>query len=204
MCNLYKVKSSHTEVADFFDAIVEDFGANTAEEVYPGYPALVVADGKLRSMVWGFPLQRKGAKGQPLKPKPVNNTRTDKVKSYFWRHSFEERRCLLPVSTFAEAEGAKGEMTRTWFSMPGQPLFAAAGIWRQTDEWGAACSMLMTEANAQVAPIHNRMPVILPRVSWHQWLTGTPGEAYDLCQPYAGELDIDRTDEAWFRPRRAK
>ena len=108
MCNLYKVKSSHTEVADFFDAIAEDFGANTAEEVYPGYPSLVVADGKLTAMTWGFPLQRKGAKGQPLKPKPVNNTRTDKVKSYFWRYSFEERRCLIPVSTFAEAEGPKG------------------------------------------------------------------------------------------------
>ena len=88
MCNLYKVKSSHTEVADFFDAIVEDFGANTPDEIYPGYPTMVVADGKLRSMVWGFPFVQTGAKGQPLKPKPVNNTRTDKVKSFFWRYSF--------------------------------------------------------------------------------------------------------------------
>lgn len=199
MCNLYKVKSSHTEVADFFDAIAEDFPANTAEEVYPGYPSLVVVEGKLTSMTWGFPLQRKGAKGQPLKPKPVNNTRTDKVKSFFWRFSFEERRCLIPVSTFAEAEGPKGKMTRTWFSMPDAPLFATAGIWTDTDEWGAAHSMLMTEANAQVAPVHNRMPVILPRESWDQWLSGTPSEAYDLCVPYAGELAIDRTDEPWFK-----
>ena len=199
MCNLYKVKSSHTEVADFFDAIAQDFSANTAEEVYPGYPSLVVVDGKLTSMTWGFPLQRKGAKGQPLKPKPVNNTRTDKVKSYFWRFSFEERRCLIPVSTFAEAEGPKGKMTRTWFSMPDAPLFATAGIWTDTDEWGAACSMLMTEANAQVAPVHNRMPVILPRENWDQWLSGTPSEAYDLCVPYDGELAIDRTDEPWFK-----
>ncbi|ABC62776.1 SOS response-associated peptidase [Erythrobacter litoralis] len=199
MCNLYEVKSSHTEVADFFDAIAEDFSANTAEEVYPGYPSLVVADGKLTAMIWGFPLQRKGAKGQPLKPKPVNNTRTDKVKSYFWRFSFEERRCLIPVSTFAEAEGLKGKMTRTWFSMPDAPLFATAGIWTDTDEWGAAYSMLMTEANEQVAPVHKRMPVILPRESWDRWLNGTPSEAYDLCVPYAGDLLVDRTDEPWFR-----
>ncbi|WP_435418021.1 SOS response-associated peptidase family protein [Parerythrobacter aurantius] len=201
MCNLYKVKSSHTEVADFFDAIAEDFGANTPEEFYPGYPTIAVAEGRVRSMVWGFPLAQTGAKGQPLKPKPVNNTRTDKVKSFFWRDSFENRRCLIPVSTFAEAEGPKGRMTRTWFTMPETPLFATAGIWRKTDEWGAACSMLMTEANAQVAPVHNRMPVILPRESWDRWLGGTPSEAYDLCIPFQGELSIDRTDEPWFRRR---
>ncbi|MHA6334098.1 SOS response-associated peptidase [Qipengyuania sp. CAU 1752] len=199
MCNLYQIKSSHTEIADFFDAIAEDFGANTAQDVYPGYPAPVVADGKVQAMNWGFPLQRTGAKGQPLKPKPVNNTRTDKLKSFFWRYSFEERRCLIPVSSFAEAEGPKGQMTRTWFSMPGAPLFATAGIWRDTDEWGAAYSMIMTEANAQVAPMHSRMPVILPRETWDVWLTGSPAQAYDLCLPFSGALQIDRTDEPWFR-----
>jgi len=201
MCNLYKMKGSHTEVADFFDAIAGDFGANTAADIYPGYPAMVFAKGEIRAMNWGFPLARKGAKGQPLKPKPVNNTRTDKVKSYFWRHSFEERRCLIPVSSFAEAEGPKGSMTRTWMSMPDAPLFATAGIWRETDEWGAAYSMLMTEANAQMAPVHNRMPVILGRENWEQWLSGTPAEAFDLCVPFAGELHIDRTDEPWFKKR---
>jgi putative SOS response-associated peptidase YedK len=199
MCNLYKVKSSHTEVADFFDAIAEDFGANTPEEIYPGYPTMVVAEGRVRSMVWGFPLAQTGAKGQPIKPKPVNNTRTDKVKSSFWRESFENRRCLIPVSAFAEAEGAKGRMTRTWISMPDAPLFATAGIWRTTDEWGAACSMLMTEANAQMTPIHDRMPVIMPRENWEQWLTGTPSEAYDLCVPFQGELAVDHSGEPWFR-----
>lgn len=203
MCNLYKVKASHTEIADFFDAIAQDFGANTAEEVYPGYPAPVVAEGRVRVMNWGFPLQRKGAKGQPLKPKPVNNTRTDKLKSFFWRYSFEERRCLVPVTAFAEAEGPKGAMTRTWISIPGEPLFAVAGIWRETDEWGEAFSMVMTEACEQTAQVHSRMPVILPREAWPGWLAGAPAEAFDLCVPYAGPLAIERTDEPWFKRKGA-
>ena len=56
-------------------------------------------------MVWGFPLVMKGKSGQPLKPKPVNNTRADKLDSFMWRYSFRERRCLIPVTEFAEAEG---------------------------------------------------------------------------------------------------
>src|SRR5690606_1938845 len=76
-------------------------------EVYAGYSGLIVANGELRSMVWGFPLALKGKSGRPLKPKPVNNTRTDKLKSFMWRSSFEKRRCLIAVSAFAEAEGEK-------------------------------------------------------------------------------------------------
>ena len=64
-------------------------------------------------MAWRFLLVLNGAKGQPLKPKPVNNTRADKLDSFMWRYSFQERRCLIPVSQFAEAEGGKGFKTRT-------------------------------------------------------------------------------------------
>ena len=124
---------------------------NAAAEVYPGYPGLVFARGELRSMVWSFPLSMKGKSGQPLKPKPVNNTRADKLDSFMWRYSFAERRCLIPVTKFAEAEGEKGAKTRTWFSLPDEPVFAVAGIWRDSDEWGPAYSMVMTEACIHVA-----------------------------------------------------
>jgi len=83
--------------------------------------------------------------------------------------------------------------------VPDAPLFAAAGVWRNTDEWGEASSMIMTEANEQVAPVHNRIPVILQRENWRKWLDGTPYEAFDLCIPFAGKLKVDRTTETWFR-----
>ena len=137
--------------------------------------------------------------GQPLKPKPVNNARTDKLGSYMWRFSFEERRCLIPLTAWAEAEGAKGSMTRTWLSMPDEPLFAAAGIWRNTDEWGAAYSMVMTDAMGDAAQVHSRMPVILTPDSYLQWTDGTPNEARRLAVAYQGPLVIDRTDERWAR-----
>ena len=102
MCNLYRVKKSVAEIADLF-RVEAASGGNVPEEIYPGMPGWVVAGGQLRSMAWGFPFSQRGAKGQMLKPRPVNNARTDKLDSFFWRYSFEERRCIIPVSAFAEA-----------------------------------------------------------------------------------------------------
>lgn len=145
MCNLYRMTNAPDEVVRLFGSTIGSAG-NFASEVYPGYPGLVVAGGELRSMIWGFPLKLKSKKtGQPLKPKPLNNARADKLDSFTWRYSFAERRCLIPVSRFAEAEGETGSKTRTWFSLPDQDVFAVAGIWRDTDEWGPAYSMVMTE-----------------------------------------------------------
>jgi putative SOS response-associated peptidase YedK len=56
-------------------------------------------------MNWGFPLIMTGRNGQKLKPKPVTNARDDKLSTAFWRASFESRRCLIPVSAWAEPEG---------------------------------------------------------------------------------------------------
>ena len=90
MCNLYRLNRSAAEITNLFGAQPEH-GANFGEEVYPGYPGLVIAEGRARAMVWGFPLALKGKQGQPLKPKAVNNTRTDKLGSSFWRPSTRNR-----------------------------------------------------------------------------------------------------------------
>jgi len=49
-------------------------------------------------------------------------------------------RCLIPVTHFAEAEGPKGAKTRIWFSLKDQSIFAWAGLWRISDEWGPVYS----------------------------------------------------------------
>ena len=200
ICNLYKAARSADEIARLFR--VESTIGNTAEEVYPGYPGLVVAGGALRTMVWGFPLVLKSKKtGQPLKPKPVNNARTDKLDSFMWRYSFQERRCLIPLTAWAEAEGSKGAMTRTWMSLPDQPIFAVAGIWRTSEEWGDCYSMVMTDAAGAAAEVHNRMPVILRAEAQNAWQNGSAEEARQLCQPYSGAIEIERTSESWKRSR---
>ena len=197
MCNLYRMTKSACEVAKWFEAIDGLGGANFGSEVYPGYPGAVVAEGIVKQMTWGFPLQMKGKQGQPLKPKPVNNARTDKLESFFWRYSFEERRCLIPVTAWAEAEGPKGGKTRTWLTRPDADLFAVAGVWRQSDEWGEVYSMVMTDACGAAAECHTRMPVLLAGEDLTTWTDGSPEDALALCKPWEGDLVLDRTDEPW-------
>jgi putative SOS response-associated peptidase YedK len=196
MCNLYRMTRGVAEIARLFEAI-PDPGANFAEEVYPGYPGLVVAQGRARAMTWGFPLVLKGRHGQPLKPRPATNAREDKLRTAFWRDSFAHRRCLIPVSAWAEAEGEKGRMTRTWYALASEQPFAVAGLWRPTVEWGDAYTMVMVDACNQMVEVHDRMPVILAPEDWAIWTDGTADEAFTLARTCNLELLVERTDVRW-------
>lgn len=196
MCNLYRMSKSASEVARLFKVELMT-GGNAGEFIYPGHPGWVVGQNHMTTMHWGFPLILKGKSGQPLKPKPVNNTRSDKLASPFWRSSFAHRRCLIPMTAFAEAEGKKGHKTRTWLSLPDEPLFACAGIWRDSDEWGAVYSIIITEPSDQVSKVHDRMPVILKPDQYNEWLTEPPDTASALCKPYPDAILIDRTEQPW-------
>ncbi len=196
MCNLYRMTKGTAEVAGLFK-VEADPGANFAAEVYPGYPGLVIAEGCARVMNWGFPLVFKGKQGQPLKPKPVTNARTDKLDTAFWRDSFMRRRCLIPVSQWAEPRGAAGRMVRSWYGLPVEDVFAVAGLWRQTAEWGAVYTMVMTASCAQMDDVHDRMPVILRREDWSQWIDSGPEQAFALCETWTDMLTAEHTDLRW-------
>lgn len=196
MCNLYRMTKGTQEVAKLF-AVEADLSANYAAEVYPGYPGLVVAEGRARAMHWGFPLVLKGRQGQPLKPKPVTNAREDKLLTGFWRDSFVHRRCLVPVSQWAEAEGTKGRMTRTWYGLPGEEVFAVAGLWRPSAEWGDVYTLVMVGGHSQMAEVHDRMPLILSHAAQRYWLEGTPEDALALCQTWEDAITVEQTTDPW-------
>ena len=196
MCNLYRMTKGVTEVARLF-AVEADPGANFAAEVYPGYPGLVVAEGKAQAMNWGFPLVLTGKQGQKLKPKPVTNAREDKLKSTFWRDSFEHRRCVVPVTHWAEPQGEAGRMTRSWYSLPDVDVIAVAGLWRRTAEWGDCYTLVMVNSSPQMAEVHDRMPVILRAEDWGRWTEGGPEEAFSLCRTWQGALVAEHTGERW-------
>jgi len=196
MCNLYRMTKGTQEVARIF-AVEPDLSANYGTEVYPGYRGLVIAEGRARAMTWGFPLALTGRQGQKLKPKPVTNAREDKLLTPFWRDSFVQRRCLVPVSQWAEAEGEKGRMTRTWYGLPDQDVFAVAGLWRPSAEWGDVYTVVMVDGHPQMAEVHDRMPLILSHAAQRYWLEGTPDDALALCQTWEDAISVEQTAERW-------
>lgn len=196
MCNLYRMTRTADEVARLFDVTAEQ-GANFAAEVYPGYPGLVVEGGRARAMNWGFPLVLTGKQGQKLKPKPVTNARDDKLLTGFWKDSFAARRCLIPVSQWAEPEGASGRMTRTWYNVPGEEVMTVAGLWRPTAEWGDCYTLVMVESSPQMAEVHDRMPVLLHTEDRARWVQGSASEALALCRTWPGGLLVERTADRW-------
>ncbi|WP_370176812.1 SOS response-associated peptidase [Sphingobium abikonense] len=175
-------------------------------ETHPGQPGTVIRieDGErvLEQMIWGFPVRLKSKKtGKPLKPKPVNNARFDKLGSFWKRWAVDPgNRCLIPTARYAEAVGDPGRMTETWLSVTDQPIFAWAGLWTNSDEWGAVYTGVMTDNAPELRDIHDRSPVILDSEDWETWLHAPLEELYQFDRPFpADRMTIDRTDRPWFR-----
>ena len=208
MCNRYQ---SYVNRGKMFGIELDQTarGINLpTSEINPGGQGIVMlSDWTVHKMDWGFitPKFSKRDPKKPIKPSIWNNTRSENLHIPLWQSSFAGRRCLIPVVRFAEAEGPKGQMTRTWFTVPAgnyaeDDHFSVAGIWREEPQ-GLVYSMVMTRCAPPMTRIHDRMPVILAPRNREQWLLGSNEDAKALCVPWEGPLIEDRTAERWYTPK---
>ncbi|WP_333840536.1 SOS response-associated peptidase family protein [Novosphingobium sp.] len=201
MCNRYK-PGERENIRQLFGARMwREFNDGPAI-VHPKDPGWVIRqrDGELvlDQMTWGFPVVLTGKRGQPLKPKPVNNARFDKLGGFWKRWTGPENRCLIPAVSYAEAVGKSGEMTSTWLSLRSAPMFAWAGLWRDSDEWGPVYTGVMTDNAPELAGIHDRSPVILAPADWEPWLQAPLNELARFDRPWpADDVTIDATRNLW-------
>ncbi len=91
-----------------------------------------------------------------------------------FRTAFKRRRCLIPATGFYEWRRMQGYKQPYNIRVKNQELFAFAGLWEhwQSPEGKAveSCTIIVTEANEAVKPIHDRMPVILEPDDYGAWL----------------------------------
>ena len=175
-------------------------------QIHPAQPGAVIrlvdAEREMEQRTWGFPLPQTSKKtGLPLKPKPVNNARFDKLGTYWKRWAVDPRnRCLIPTARFAEAVGEPKKMTETWISVKDQLIFAWAGLWSNSHEWGSVFTGVMTEACLELQGVHDRSPVILDPEHWDTWLNAPLEELYQFEDPYPSErLIVEHTSTPWFQ-----
>ncbi len=103
-----------------------------------------------------------------------------------FRAAFRHRRCIVPVDGFYEwSPASAGSPKQPWFvrRADGVPM-AMAGLWEVwTDADGSVlrtCTILTVEANADLAPLHDRMPALLPPGEWTGWLDPASRDASTL------------------------
>ncbi len=126
----------------------------------------------LRTMQWG--LVPAWAKDPSLGARLINaRSETARDKPAF-RSAFKRRRCLLPAQVFYEWRKDPDSKQPFAVGLAGGIPFAMAGLW---EHWQGgdgsellSATMLTTTANSLVAPIHDRMPVLVPPEAMVDWL----------------------------------
>lgn len=131
-------------------------------------PLLVLRECGLepQEKTWGYPVS--------WSKSPIFNTRQDSIEKDIWKESVQHRRCIIPTFGFYEPHQTETTISKKTgkslkqnylFEMPDKgPLFIA-GIY-QDDHF----SMMTTEPNSIMRPIHNRMPLVLRQGELKAWL----------------------------------
>lgn len=143
---------------------------------------------RLMPMRWGFlPHWYKTETAGPL----LINARAETIaEKPAFRSAVRDRRCIVVASGFYEWTKAADGTRLPWyiFRRDGAPL-AFAGIWQ---DWGRddprpTCAIVTTTANAPLASVHDRMPVILDPADWPLWLGEAGQGAARLMRPAPDE-----------------
>jgi len=108
-----------------------------------------------------------------------------------FREAYARRHCLVPLNAFYEWSGPKGQRIQWRIRLKNEPLFALAGLWEwwrdaATQQGVASYTIITTEASASIAPLHDRMPVVVPHADYARWLAAG-NEAQDLLKPFSDD-----------------
>ena len=125
-----------------------------------------------------------------------------------FRTAFIRRRCLVLADGFYEWQRAGKARRPMRIVMKSGELFAFAGLW---DSWRdpqgevvRSCTIITTEANELIRPIHDRMPVILPRERESFWLdpdVDDPGALSSVLVPYSShDMEVYEVSSLVNRP----
>jgi putative SOS response-associated peptidase YedK len=196
VCGRFVAASSPALIADRF--AVDEVDASVGEESTPDYnvsprrAVLAVREHDdervLSRLRWG--LVPSWAKDLAIGDKMINARAETVAQKPAYRKAFANKRCIVPADGFYEWKpgvappGGAKPVKQPYFihRRDGEPL-AFAGLWEVwkvpegldpelggPDGWLRSCAIVTGPANDVLAPIHNRMPVVLPASAWEQWL----------------------------------
>lgn len=217
MCGRYASSRSAGELADEFEVedvllaepLAASYNVAPTNEVYAVVERPAKEDRpqqrQLRALRWG--LVPSWAKDASIGNRLINARMETLAEKPAFRKAFAARRCLLPADGYYEwyetsARNAKGKpIKQPYFIRPRDGgVLAMAGlyeIWRDPDRsdddpdrfrW--SCTVITTDAPDELGRIHDRMPLMVERDRWAEWLDPTRSPGTDLLVPAApGRLE---------------
>jgi putative SOS response-associated peptidase YedK len=191
MCGRYSSYTPPDAIRRFVGAMNVAPNFEATWNLAPSQAGLVVrrhpetGERRLDALRWGF--LPNWAKDPNTAPKPINARAETVASSGMFRAAAAARRCLVPADAFYEWHRTPaGKQPYAFARADGEPMMLA-GVW---DGWRGpdgqivrSYAIITCQANATMAPIHGRMPVILERDSWPVWLGEAEGDALGRLSP---------------------
>ena len=199
MCGRYDLSDNPAAIrARFSVPAVPDFAPNIDWRPTNNAPIVrLAADGTRECALARWGLLPAWAPDLKFGNRCINARAETVAKLPAFRNAFAKRRCLVPVNAFFEWSGEKGQRMKWRISLREEPLFALAGLWewwqdRESGEAIASFTIITCAANAAIAPLHDRMPVILRQPDYARWLD-TNADGQPLLAPFDSEsLELAR------------
>lgn len=211
MCGRYSLATDEEALEERFGFLDDGLKSRPRFNVAPTQGVLtVVSDGAAnhaRLMRWGLV---PSWAGDPSVGSRMINARAETIlERPSFRQAFQRRRCLVLADGFYEWMGVgRSRVPMRVVLRSGEP-FGFAGLWETwrspLNETVHSCTIITTTPNAVMEPIHNRMPVILPREKEATWLDPSRsdyGTLRELLVPYpADEMEAYQVSRLVNSPR---
>ncbi|HOI66107.1 MAG TPA: SOS response-associated peptidase [Thiomonas arsenitoxydans] len=202
MCGRYVLKSSPQRLREVFG--IEGPDMARSEEWRPRYnlapmqkaPIVRLLEGRrhLDLLQWG--LIPSWAQDPAIGNRLINARSETAAEKPAFRAAFRSRRCIVPADGFYEWQQPSGKQP-FYIHRPDGQLLAMAGLWEHWMPPGATellltFTILTTEANDVMRPLHDRMPVVLEGDDVGLWLdSGSKAEKLQALMRPKREVDLD-------------
>lgn len=199
MCGRFTSSAKPKEVEKEFNAKVSDEKLFAPRfNIAPTQTIAVVLDSGgeriIEGLRWG--LIPGWAKDESIGSKMINARAETLAEKPSFKNAFKSRRCIIPASGFYEwQKKGTGAKQPFYFHLKEKAVFGFAGLYehwldRETGEQIETCTIITTEANELLEPIHDRMPVILKARDYERWLAAKEKDTDKLQKlliPYPAE-----------------
>ena len=196
MCGRYVRRSDKQKIAEHFAVhgpSLPDFGPswNVAPQTFQPIVRLNRDTGERELVLMRWGLIPYWAKDEKIGLRTINAKAETITTTPAFREAIKYRRCLVPADAFYEWQRISKKVKQPFaIAMRDIQPYALAALWEKWKDRKAGTELLTftvvtTDPNEVVQPLHDRMPVIIPAKDYERWLRADPDRPpIDLLRPY--------------------